>query len=277
VRTYSKLALAAALAFGTVFAAAAPASQVLVVCAPGSPGTTKEAQPRMDAFAAALSTKARTAVQVIYEPSDTEGAKRVTDAGLAIVSLPFFLAHETALGLHARLAVVQAGRSELESWTLVAQKGRITRPEQLAGFTIASTAGFAPGFVRGAVQAQFGPLPEDVKIVQSKAVLSMLRRAAQGDSVAVLLDSSQAAALSSLPYAAKLAPVMKTPAWPSGLVVTAGRKLPPKEWAPIESALLGLGGDRAEAAALAGLEIKKFAPLDNRALADASGAYASTK
>src|SRR5882757_6705211 len=98
---------------------AAPAAQTFVVCSPGSPGSTDEAQPRMDAFAAALSGKAAMPITVVYDPSDDGGVTRLTTAGLGLVSLPFFLQHEQALGLHPRLQVVAKGRPALDRWALV--------------------------------------------------------------------------------------------------------------------------------------------------------------
>jgi len=269
------VALVLAFELGAI-AVAAPEAMLLVVCSPGSPGSTQEAQPRMDRFASALSAKADTAITAVYEPSEDDGVKRIASAGLAIVSLPFFLAHEKDLGLHARLVAVQEGRPALERWTLVAQNGRIHRPDQLAGFTIVSSAGFAPAFVRGAVQAGLGTLPNDVKIEQTTAVLSALRRAANGDAVAVLLDGPQAAALASLPFASKLDVVTRSPPWPVGLVVTVDARVSSKAWAPIRSALLGLASERTAAPALSAIQIGKFVPLDEKSLASARRAYGST-
>ncbi len=276
MRTSIQVALVASFALGAVAVAAAPETWLLVVCSPGSPGTTEEAQPRMDAFASTLSAKAGTRITAVYEPSEAGGVKRIASASLAIVSLPFFLAHEKDLGLHARLVTVQEGRPALESWVLVAQKGRIARSDQLAGFTIASNAAFAPGFVRGAVQAGLGALPNNVKLEQTTAVLSALRRAAAGESTAVLLDGPQAAALASLPFASKLEVVARSPAWPAGLVVTVDARVSAQAWAPIQSGLLGLATERSATPVLGSIQIAKFGPLDEKSLASARRAYART-
>jgi len=228
----------------------------------------------MDAFAAAVGAKAGGGgLAAVYEPTDAGGVKKFESAAIGIVSLPFFLAHEKELGLHARLEAVQKGRPALEHWTLVAQKGRVTKAEGLAGFTIVSSSGFAPDFVRGAI-AQLGAVPANVKITQSAAVLSALRRAAKGEAVAVLLDGSQAGSLGSLPFASQLETVTTSPAWPAGLVVTIDSKISAKAWTPIQNALLGLGADRAGAAALEGLQMEKFVPVDEAALASARKSFA---
>jgi ABC-type phosphate/phosphonate transport system substrate-binding protein len=276
MRACIHVALVVAFVLGAVAIAAAPDTVDLVVCAPGSPGSKDEAQPRMDAFASTVSAKVGTEINAVYEPTEAAGVKRIANAELAIVSLPFFLAHEQDLGLHARLVAVQEGRPARESWQLVAQKGRIERSDQLTGFTIASNAAFAPAFVRGAVQAGLGALPNDVKLEQTTAVLSALRRAANGEQLAVLLDGPQAAALASLPFASKLEVIARSPAWPVGLVVTVDARLSEKAWAPIEAALLGLGTDRSAAPALAAIQLAKFAPLDEKSLASARQAYGRT-
>jgi hypothetical protein len=223
----------------------------------------------MDAFAAVLGSKSGGAISAVYDPSESGGVKRLESAGMGIVSLPFFLQHEKELGLHARLQVVQKGRPALEKWTLVAQKGRVKGVEGLAGFTIVSNAGFAPGFVKGAI----GEVPASAKIVKSSQVLSSLRKAANGEQVAVLLDGPSAASLASLPFADKLEVVATSGAWPAGVVVTVDSRMPAKTWAPIQSALTGLAGDHAGAAALDGLQMERFAPLDESALASARKAY----
>ncbi|HET9599529.1 MAG TPA: hypothetical protein VFP65_28400 [Anaeromyxobacteraceae bacterium] len=257
---------------------AAPAQHVLVVCSPGSPGTTAEAQPTMDAFAAALSRKAGVAppLGAVYEASEDAGVKRLRapDAALALVSLPFFLKHEKELGLEARLQAVAKGRPPLEVWTLVARKGRVTGPAALDGFTIASSAGFAPGFVRGPALGGFGPLPAGVKVTQSAQVLSALRRAASGDATAVLLDGAQGAALATLPFAGELEAVTRSAPLPAGIVATVGARLPAKEWSAVQAALEALPSDAGGATAVAGLQMERFTPVDAAALAAARKAYA---
>jgi ABC-type phosphate/phosphonate transport system substrate-binding protein len=277
MRSFVKAAVITAFAAASVVAVAgAPDKLLLVVCSPGSPGTTDEAQPRMDALASTLSTHTATAITAIYEPTEAAGVKRIGTAQLALVSLPFFLAHEKDLGLHARMVAVQEGRPALESWTLVAQAGRIQRADQLAGFTIASTAAFAPGFVRGIAQSRLGTLPKEMNFEQTTAVLSALRRAANGERVAVLLDGPQSAALASLPFASKLEVVARSPAWPAGIVATVDARISAQTWTPIEAALRDLAADRSGRTVLAAMQLAKFVPLDDKALATARQTYART-
>src|SRR5262249_36170130 len=138
--------------------------------------------------------------------------------------------------------------------------------------SVVTSVAFAPEFVRGVVIGALGPLPANAKLVQSTSVLSSLRRAANGEPVAVVLDGNQEAALGTLPFAAKLEVVTRSPPVPVALVVTAGDRIPAKTWSAIEAALLRLGG--VEAPVLQAIELDRFAPLDEKSLDAARKSYA---
>jgi len=266
--------VATALALGGSPAQAAPDKQTLVVCSPGSPGSTDEAQPRMDAFAAEISKTAHVPLAAVYDPSDDGGVSRLKAAGIGMVSLPFFLQHEQALGLHPRLQVVEKGRPALERWALVAQKGKVADAAGLAGFTIATNIAFAPGFIRGPVLGGFGALPADVKIVQSAAVLSALRKAANGDPIAVLLDATQEASLATLPFGAKLEVIAHSLPVAAGVIATIDARMPDATWQALSRSLLGLSKDKAAAETLEAIQLTGFVALDDKALAAARKAFA---
>lgn len=263
-----------ALLFASSVAAAAPPTPVtLVACAPGYPGTTAEAQPRMDALAAAVARGAGLAadgVAAVYAPGEADGLARLArpDAAVALVPLPFLVAHGEAIGLVPRMQVVVAGGGPTEVWSLVARKGRVRAPTQLAGFAIHSTAGYAPAFVRGAL-AGWGTVPPTTRIVQSAAVLSALRKSASGEDVAVLLDGAQSAALATLPFSGELEIVARSAPVPTSFVATVGNRLPPARWRVLERALAGLGASPEGAAALEALRISRFVPADPAAISAA--------
>jgi phosphonate ABC transporter substrate-binding protein len=267
-------ALALAAITGHAAPAPAPPAHTLMVCAPGSPGSTDEARPRMDAFAAAVSARAGARIAASYEPSEDACVAQLGSTALGMVSLPFFLAHEQELGLVARLQVVARGRPALERWALVGPRGRIAGPSALAGYTIVSSAAYAPAFVRGVVLGGFGAAPASVKLEQSNAVLSALRRAASGEPVAVVLDGTQQAALASLPFASRLQVIAQSPPVPAGLVVTVDARIPARTWSGIERALVELSADRAAAPVLGAIEVARFEPVDAGALAQARRAFA---
>lgn len=262
------LALATTLAAAPVQAVSEP-PVTFVACAPGYPGTTEEAQSSMDAFAAAVTRVAGWApgqVVAAYVPSEKEGLTRIRGAAVALVPLPFLVQHGAALGLTPRLVVEQKGLGQSERWTLVAKKGRVTRPADLAGMTVLSIAGYAPGFVRRVLGAAW-QLPESTKVIESAQVLSALRRVVKDEDVAVLLDGAQGNALPTLPFAAELDVLARSEPLPAAVVAMVGGRLASARRAMLEKALLSLPADPAGASALDGIRIVRFVPVDPAVLA----------
>jgi hypothetical protein len=256
-----------------------PAPATLVVCAPGYPGSTAEAQPAMDGLAAALAGAAGLpvgAIAAVYHETEQGGVARLSapDAAIALVPLQFFLAHERDLGLQAQLQAVPRGAGAAIRWSLVARRGRVSGPAALKGWTVVSLAGFSPNFVRGPALGAWGKLPAGTRIVQSGAVLSALRKAAAGEDVAVLLDPAQAGALPGLPFAGDLEVVAQSPPLPASIVATVRDRLPAARWSRIGAALQALGADPGRASLLAGLHLAGFVAIDAPALAAARRGFA---
>jgi hypothetical protein len=269
----ARLVAIGTLVLGAAVAYAAPDKTLIAVCAPGSPGTTADAQSAMDAFAAAVSAKSGAQVTAVYDEAEDAGVARMKTAQVGMVSLPFFLKHEQDLKLHPQLMAQFKDRPALDEWVLVAKKGKVHGAASLDGFTITSPAAFAPAFVRGTVLGGFGALPATVQMKQSAAVLSALRKAAKGDPVAVLLDGKGSASLATLPFAGDLEVVARSPKLPAGLVVTIDGGPTGDKWKSLEGAFLGLRGDKAGATALDGMEMDKFVKLDGDVIAAARKAY----
>lgn len=247
----------------------------LVVCAPGYPGNTAEAQPAMDALARSIAAAAHLpegSVNAVYEETAQGGVKRLgaKDAAILLAPLPFYLEEEKGLRLTARLMAAPDGAQPLERWTLMAGK---QHAPSLAGTTVQTTAGYSKRFVH----AMAPSLPEDAQIVASQSVLSALRRAANGEKVAALLDGAQGAAVEKLPFAAALARVESSDPVPVAVVATVGRKLPEKQWKALRAALLSLSGEAAAREALQGVRMSGFVPLDEKALSSARAAFARAK
>jgi hypothetical protein len=247
-----------------------PIAIALVVCAPGYPGSTAEAQPAMDALAKELSAHLPEITAAYYETEQGGlSALRKPDAALVLATLPFFLEHEKDLHLTAKLMAVPQGGQPLEKWTLVTGKDH---PSPLAGYAVQSQAGGSPRFVR----AMAPQLPPGAQVSPSGAVLSGLRKAANGEKIALLLDGAEAASLATLPFAAQLAAVSTSPAVPVAVVATVGKRLGAERWKPLESAFTGMSGGSAQEA-LSGIRISGFAPLDEGALDAARAAYRKAK
>lgn len=234
----------------------------LVFCAPGYPGGSGDAQPLVDQFASAagaVSGWPAGALTAVYDPTEKGGLEKLgqTDAVLAFVPYPFYVEHAAQLHL---TPLVQADVTDVgpqQHWTLVAKVGRVTGPEALAGYTILSIAGYAPDFVRrSALQAW--ALPPNVKIESTGQILSALRRAANGESVAVLLDQTQAAALPTLPFAAELKAVMQSPELPVAIIAVVGSRLSAQRARALQTGLLKMGHAPGGADPLAPLRLRGF-------------------
>jgi len=256
------------LAAAATLAGASP--RALIVCAPGYPGTTVEAQPAMDALARGASAAAgwqEGSLAAVYHEKEEAGLARLRgpDAALALVPLPFLVEHGVALALTPRLLAIGEGDGS-GTWTLVAPKGKVGSASDLAGWEILSIAGYSPRFVVGVALSGFGRLPAGARIAFSPAILSALRRSARGEKVAVLLDASQSAALADLPFAAQLDRVHTSPPLPGTMLCTVGSRLTPAEIRALTTGLLGLSKRDGGPELLRTLRMKRFDAVDVAAI-----------
>jgi hypothetical protein len=264
------MAVAGFLAAGPRVAAQAGA-MTLVVCAPGYPGSTAEAQSAMDGFAATVAIGAGWKpgeLRAVYFEAEKPGVDRLAapDAAVALAALPFWLQHRAALKLTPQLQAVEEGGEAAEAWTLVAQAGAVAGPPSLAGFELVTIGGYAPRFVRGPALGPWGDLPPDVRIVSSNNVLSAMRRASQGNKVAVLLDRPSAAAVPTLPFATKLQVVTRSAPLPVAVLSTVGDRVPAAKLKALLKGLTSLETTPAGRLALAGVRLRRFVAADQAAL-----------
>jgi len=253
---------------------------VLVVFAPGYPGNTLDAQGTMDGFARAATKAAGWPdgrLQAVYHETLEEGVERLagTDAVLALVPLPLYLQYAAELDLRPVLDV-EKDSGDKEIWSLVARKGAIASPASLSDWELTGMPGYAPGFVRGPVLGNWGNLPESVRITFSGRVLSALRRADSGEPVAVLLDRAQADSLASLPFAAELEVVHRSQPLTAILLCAVGSRLAEADSEALTAGLLALHKSAEGREVLASMQMKRFRPLDRKALQRAEASYQST-
>jgi len=242
----------------------AAALATLVFCAPGYPGGAGDAQPLVDDFAAAAAAAGgwpAGSLAAVYDPTEAGGIKKLnsTDTVLAFVPYPFFVEHAAELHLTPLVQADVTDTGVQQRWTLVAKAGRVTTPASMAGFTILSSAGYAPDFVRHSALASW-TLPADVKVEPSGQVLSALRRVAAGEPVAVLLDQTQAAALPSLPFAAELSAVAQSAELPVAIIVVVKSRLAEARARTLKTGLLKMGHAAGSADSLAPLRLRGFVP-----------------
>lgn len=238
----------------------------LVFCAPGYPGGTGDAQPYVDEFAHTVAAAAgwpKGSLTAVYDPTESGGLARLESpaAGLAFVPYPFFVAHGEQLHLAPLAEADVTDTGARQRWKLIARRGRVKGPASLAGFTLVSTAGYAPQFITRAALPAW-PLPPDVRIEATGQVLSALRRAAAGEPVAVLLDQAEAAALASLPFAAELEAIVESPELPVAVLAVVGARVPAARARSLRAALLGLGHEPANAQLLAAMRLRGFVPAE---------------
>jgi hypothetical protein len=232
----------------------------LVFCAPGYPGAAGDAQPLVDKFASSAVTAAgwpSGSLAAVYDPTEQGGITKLkqAEAALAFVPYPFFVEHAAELRLTPLAQADVADVGPQQRWTLVAKAGRVTSPESMAGYTIFSTAGYAPNFVRRSALAAW-TLPPDVKIEAAGQILSALRRAAAGEPVAVLLDQTQAASLASLPFANELNIVTQSAELPVALIAVVASRVTPARARDMQAALIKMG--HADADSLEPLRLRGF-------------------
>jgi hypothetical protein len=234
----------------------------LVFCAPGYPGGAGDAQPLLDQFAvaaAAASGWPAGSLGTVYESTEEGGLAKLAspDAVLAFVPYPFYVEHAAQLHLTPLVQADVADIGPQQRWTLVAKSGRLTGPASMTGYTVLSTAGYAPGFVRRSA-LQGWSLPADVKIEFTGQILSALRRAAAGEPVAVLLDQTQAAALPSLPFAAELKPMTQSAELPVALIAVVDSRLTTPRAKALQEGLLKMSRSPGSADSLAPLRLRGF-------------------
>jgi hypothetical protein len=240
----------------------AAAVVTLVFCAPGSPGGAGDAQPYVDQFAKATGAAAGWpggSLVAVYDPTEQGGLAKLAgaDAALAFIPYAFYVQHGSELHLTPIAQADVDGVGTQERWSLVAKAGTVSGAASLAGYTIVSSAGYAPEFVRrSALQAW--PLPTDVKIESTGQVLSALRHVAGGEHVVALLDQTQSAALQTLPFAAQLNSVMQSAPMPVAVLAVVGTRLPAARSSSLQAGLLKLGHAPGEADMLSQLHLKGF-------------------
>jgi len=267
--------LAAAIVAG---AAASSERITLVVCAPGYAGNTEQAQPVMDDLARAVTLTAGwsgAALEAVYHERLEGGLEQLAeqDAALALVPLPLYLEYRERLSLEPVLEVVQASGPS-EQWSLVASRGAIKTPEDLAGWQLFGMPGYAPRFIRRVALAGWGELPDGLEIRFTSRVLSVLRKAAEGERVAVLLDTAQTNALGSLPFADELEIVATSEPLIGSLLCRVGDRLESDEAAPLLEALVRLHEEQGTEELLETLRVARFQRLPAAGTGELERAFA---
>jgi len=251
--------------------AAVPTEAIaLVVCAPGYPGNTEDAQPAMDALAGTVAEAAGwagTRLTATYHPTVAAGRTQLaeTASALALVPFSFYWAHGDGLRLRPLLQV-ERDHGTTDTWSLVARRGRVTRPADLLDWEITGLPAHAPGYVHGPVLSHWGALPGSTRITFTARILAALRRAAAGDDVAVLLDRAQHTAVAALPFGDDLEVVTQSPELPGFVLCVVDGRLEDEDVHALQRGLVALHKNKEGREILASIRMVRFRPLDEQAL-----------
>jgi ABC transporter, phosphonate, periplasmic substrate-binding protein len=244
---------------GTLMLAAAA---TFVFCAPGYPGGSGDSQPVLDQFVKTASASAgwnAGSLGAIYEPTAQGGLARLggSDSVLGFVPYAFYVQYGAQLHLTPLVQVDVAAVGTQERWTLVGKAGGAAGPQSMSGYTILSVAGYAPEFVRHSALDKWA-LPADVKIESTGQLLSALRRVAAGEPVVALLDSTQAAALPTLPFAAQLQTLAQSAPLPVALIAVVDSRVPAARAKALQTTLIKMSSVAGDAEVLESLRLKGF-------------------
>ncbi len=244
----------------------AAAPRRIVLCAPGYPGSTAEAQPTMDVFAQALSLAAsRPAGSLTASYFETvEGglsALQAPEAAYALVTLPFFLEFGDRLSLSPRLRAVELAAAS-EQWTLVARAGTLSGPAALAGWELTGGPCFSPAFCKGPALGAWATPPDTVRVTPAARIVTALRRSAAGEQVCVLLNQEQTGSLRTLPFASGLAAVTSSSPMPGSVFCVVGTRAGRADAAVVLDALTRLDKSDAGQQVLEAMRLSHFELLD---------------
>lgn len=282
IRTPRMAATAAFMAAAAVSAGlAADPPRTLVICSPGSPGNTLQAEQTMEVFAetvAAAAGRPADSLTAVYHETAEAGLAHLAkdDAALAMVPLPFLVRYGSELSLKPRLEAIQAD-GRLQTWSLVAKKGSVASPAALAGWEITGAPGYSEAFVRGVMLAGWGRLPADAKITFNARPLGALRRAATGEKVAVMLDRAGTTSLATLPFAADLEVVAESKPLPGGFLCTVGNRMPAAEADKLVASMEHMHERPGVPDVLKMMTLTRFAPVDQKALDQVLRSAAASK
>ena len=212
--------LAGVLVLGSRPAVAAPDLAVMV-CAPGGPGSTEEAVPRLEKFFDLVEKLAgwpadRVAARYLNTTDGCAAYLKEKKPQVAILSLGMFLADGTKLAAEPLLEVIPVGGGE-QRYHVVVEKDPATDLKGLAGKTLAGDALDDVRFLSRVVFAGAVDAKMHFTLKTTRTALRGIKLVHGGKSDAVLLDSRSLAELKKLPFGGDMRTVFTSepiPGWP---------------------------------------------------------------
>lgn len=253
------------------------AERDILFWAPYAPGSPQQAAGALEEFARFVEKAAgwpEGAISAVYRNSEDGGleALRELDPGFVLVPIPVHLRYHELLHWAPIRAVVLAG-AEAQRYSLYGPSG--TPIDWLSDITIEGDAAYDPTFVRTLVLGGEHPVADD-RFRPTSRPLSVVRRAARGEKVVVLLDEGQRQALASLPAAAELVLLAESGWMPAAVLVRRGPATE-EDARQLGRVLDGLSTDPEAADLLATLRIQRFQALEPQALEKLQKIYRTTE
>jgi hypothetical protein len=248
----------------------------LVICHPGGPGTTEQAEPIMDAFSRSIEEVGglpKGTLRCVYHPEAKPGLEyiRSEHPSLGIVSLPFYLKHREDLDLRLLLQVVRRDRAT-QTFHVLAKKGRFADLEALRGKRLLSKHLYDPDFVRRVVLG--GREKEFLHLVETSRLVKETRKVARGEEDAVLVDAEAWETLKKMKgLGDQLEEIFHSRDLPTEPVVTIGPPSSDPRVPKIEAALKKLAETPRGREILAELMMKRFREPDRKAFGEVERLY----
>ncbi|MFT7621305.1 MAG: hypothetical protein ACI9WU_000466 [Myxococcota bacterium] len=200
------------------FAQTASASDArFLLCFPGGPGSTADAQPVVDKFLGKLASLTGWSGATGTYMNDLADCARQFEAApptVVMVPLHVYLAKRTAW----KLAAVSTMQNKETSgrYHIVAKKGATL--ESLKGQKLATGLKADARFFSRVAFANKVDVATHFEMSKTRSALRAVKNVAKGKVAAALVDDVQLSALDGLPMAKDLAPVLSGPALPGAIV-----------------------------------------------------------
>jgi hypothetical protein len=241
-RIVARISVSVAIATAAIVAAPALAGEKeMLLCLPGFPGTSSQAQPYVDRMLRHLEGELgwpADSMSGLYVPGEAEGAERLaqSSAGIALVGPSLFAAHHSQLKMKV-IAKVEVSGQGSKTYSVVAAKDGPASVAELAGKKVSGAVVHDPRFAANVLLG--GQVaPDAVTFVEESRPLRSLRGVARGKVDAAIVDGAVLHHMGELDFADELKVIHTAEPVPAPAVVVMGEG---KQHAgALKSALVGL-------------------------------------
>ena len=202
-------------------APAALAETRVLLCFPGGPGTTEQAQPVVDQFLSKLAAQAGwdKASGAYYNDMARCAAEiKAGKADVAMIPLDVYLAQRGAWKL-APVAKL-ANKETAGQYHIVAKKGATL--DSIKGQQLSTGLKASDSFLTRVALESRVDVSKDFKVKRRRSALKSVKDVAKGKAAAALLDDVAQKALDGLPMAKDLVTVLSGPELPGAIVAGVG-------------------------------------------------------